>query len=275
MRFSLIGCGKVGVTMAYFLRRRNRLVGVYDIDRQARRRAMRILGVAKSQAYPLFLKTSDVVLIAVPDDRIRDAYHKIRRYLGAAACVIHFSGVLPAQVFPKRGRLTRGAAHPFATFPRLVIPPPRKRYPLFIQGDCRALAVMRRLFTPDHFTLIPVSRSHKGFVHLAGVMASNLLVGLALAARQSGRRAGWTDRQVQTCLLPLMQETMTNIQDLGLAQALSGPVRRGDLRTVRKHLKMLSGKNAGLRNVYRQLSRFLIGYAPLSQRQRLRRLLGQ
>ncbi len=274
MRFSLIGCGKVGVTMACFLRRRNRLVGVYDIDRQARRRAMRILGVTKSPAYPLFLKTSDVVLIAVPDDRIRDAFHRVQRYLGSTACVIHFSGVLPAEIFPKSGRLTRGAAHPFATFPRLVIPPPRKHYPLFIQGDRKALTIMRRLFTPDHFTLIPVSRSRKGFVHLAGVMASNLLVGLALAARQSGRRAGWTDRQVRTCLLPLMQETMTNIQDLGLAQALSGPVRRGDLRTVRKHLKLLSGKNAGLREVYRQLSRSLIGYAPRAKQPSLQRLLG-
>ena len=274
MLFSLIGCGKVGVTMAYFLSRRHRLVGIYDINRVALRRAMRVLGIASSPAYPLFLKTSEVVLIAVPDDRIRAVYRKIYRHLPPSVCVIHFSGALPAQVFPKRRRLARGAAHPFATFPRLLLPPPRKRYPLFIQGDRTAMTIMRRLFTADHFTLIPISLRRKGFVHLAGVMASNLLVGLVAAARQCGRKAGWSDRQIQTILVPLMTETMMNIQTLGLKQALSGPVRRGDLHTVRLHLKLLSGKNAELRNVYRQLSRFLIGYAPLSQRPRLRRLLG-
>lgn len=274
MRFSLIGCGKVGVTMAYYLRRRHSLVGVFDVQRRAQQRARRILKAPSRSTYPLFLNSSDAVLIAVPDDRIRAAYNKIRRYLPPTACVIHFSGVLPAEVFPKRGRLTRGAAHPFATIPQLVIPPTRKHYPLFIQGDRRALAVMRRLFTRDHFTLIPVSRQRKGFVHLAGVIASNLLVGLAEAARESGRRAGWTDRQVQTCLLPLMHETITNIQRLGLEPALSGPVRRGDLRTVRQHLRLLSGRDKNLWEVYRLLSRRLIQHAPRAEQPRLRRLLG-
>ncbi len=274
MRFSLIGCGKVGVTMAYLLKRRHRLVGIYDINPQALRQGQQILGVTQAPAYPLFLRTSDAVLIAVPDDHLRGAFRMIQRYLPKPACVIHFSGVLPAQIFPKRHQQSRGAAHPFATFPRLIIPPARKNYSLFIQGDRRALVIMRRLFSSDHFTLIPVSRSRKGFVHLAGVMASNLLVGLAAAARQSGRQAGWTERQVQTVLLPLMQETVANMQTLGLARALSGPVKRGDLRTVRRHLELLSGKNDGLREIYRPLSRLLIRFAPRNKQSQLRRLLG-
>ncbi len=274
MRFCLIGCGKVGVTMAYLLRRQHRLVGIYDANPKALRRGQRILGAPSSPAYPLFLKSSDAVLIAVPDDRIRSAFRMIRPYLPTSVCVIHFSGVWPAEVLPKSGRVSRGAAHPFATFPQPKVPPARHRYPLFIQGDRRALAVMRRLFTGNRFTLVPVSRSHKGFVHLAGVMASNLLVGLAAAARQCGRRAGWNERRVQTVLLPLMAETVTNMQILGLDKALSGPVVRGDLHTVRRHLNLLSGKNAGLREVYRQLSLFLIRYAPRIEQPRLRRLLG-
>lgn len=258
--------------MLYYLRRRHRILGVYDSDQKAQRRAARILGVKKPLPYPLFLTISDAVFIATPDDEILKAYEKIKNRLNRPVYLVHFSGLLPADIFPKTKSRYRIAAHPFATFPRLILPPPRKKYPIFIQGDPRALKAFEKVFTDDHFTTYRINKKDKKIFHLMGVMVSNLLVSLVDAANELASKTALRKARARNVIGPLIEETLKNIMKYGIRDAMSGPLRRGDIETVRGHLKILQ-KNKNRSAIYKSLSANLIRFAPHDKKQRLRKLL--
>ena len=52
-------------------------------------------------------------------------------------------------------------------------------------------------------------------------------------------------------LAPLLRTTLANLLERGPAQALTGPVARGDVGTVRAHLRLLDGQAPRLAAAYR------------------------
>ena len=72
---------------------------------------------------------------------------------------------------------------------------------------------------------------------------------LAAVAEQLGRRAGVGAEDASALYLPLMRGTLANLR-MGAASALTGPIRRGDEATVRRHLEALGPEERGL---YREL----------------------
>jgi predicted short-subunit dehydrogenase-like oxidoreductase (DUF2520 family) len=54
-------------------------------------------------------------------------------------------------------------------------------------------------------------------------------------------------------LLPLLKGTQKNIESLGLPRCLTGPIARGDLGTIRKHLAALEVRAPALVSTYREL----------------------
>ena len=85
--------------------------------------------------------------------------------------------------------------------------------------------------------------------HAGAVITSNYVVVLAALAEQLAREAGVPPADAVRLYLPLMQGTVANLS-LGPAAALTGPIRRGDVATVRRHLAVL---DPGQRLVYRTL----------------------
>ena len=112
--------------------------------------------------------------------------------------------------------------------------------------------------------------------HTAAVFASNYLVALYVAAARSFELAGLPAESARAALLPLSQGTLDNLRSLPAAQALTGPVARGDVQTVEGHLQALQGDGA-LRQLYRGLGAALLRL-PLGlgarARDRLKALLG-
>jgi predicted short-subunit dehydrogenase-like oxidoreductase (DUF2520 family) len=272
MRISLIGCGKVGITILYYLKDKHQILGVHDIDQKAQARAIRILGVKEPVPYPEFVAKSEAVFIATPDDSIRPIARQIRSYLAKNAILIHFSGLRPADILPRTKAARRAAVHPFATFPRLTIPPPRRNYLLLVQADQRAVDPIRRIFQGKHFTLQPVRRIDKARIHLMGVLSSNLFVSLIDAVMQLTPRGPNRDKFLRQAILPLIEETLKNLHKSGIPHALSGPVKRGDLHTVKEHLGWLR-KNKDLRRIYRSLSMNIVKFAPPAKKKALIKLL--
>lgn len=272
MQISLLGCGKVGITILYYLKDRHTIIGVYDPDKKARNRAAAILGIKKTVPYPEFVSKSDAVFIATPDDMIQDASNRIRKHLGKNTILVHFSGTLPAEILPLARGTLRCAVHPFATFPKLVIPPPRPVYPLFIQGERKTMDRVARIFRGKNFTVTRIHKTQKERCHLMGVMCSNLFVSLVAAVKKLAPRGIDRERLFRDAVLPLIEETLANLKRSGIRNALSGPVRRGDIRTVKEHLKILR-KDKNLDRIYRSLSENIIDYAPAAKVKALRKIL--
>ncbi|MBN2621547.1 DUF2520 domain-containing protein [candidate division WOR-3 bacterium] len=239
MNIGLIGCGRVGTTLCYLLRRRNKIVGVHDTKRSKIHRTAKVLGLKKNVPLETLCKMSTVIFIATPDDEILNAYKFIEPLLYDKTRVFHFSGALPSTVLPKRRGIHRAAVHPFATFPRLTIPPKRTRFPLYVEGDPSARVTAKRLFRGRSFSVTFISRNDKVYCHLVGVFASNFLVALLYDVSTLMKQAGMSSRDLHEAVLPIIRDTLLNIEDRGLRKSLSGPLQRGDIQTIKQHLKAL------------------------------------
>jgi predicted short-subunit dehydrogenase-like oxidoreductase (DUF2520 family) len=72
--------------------------------------------------------------------------------------------------------------------------------------------------------------------------------------------------------VPILEQTLANYARLGAAGAFSGPIARGDIATVEKHLKVLVGVPAA-REIYVALAREALADLPAKNRASLEKIL--
>jgi predicted short-subunit dehydrogenase-like oxidoreductase (DUF2520 family) len=85
-----------------------------------------------------------------------------------------------------------------------------------------------------------IAPARRPVYHAAAVFGSNYLVALTAATVRLLLDAGVAERDAFPALMPLLRGTLDNIEQLGVSAALTGPIARGDLETVRLHLSRLS-----------------------------------
>jgi predicted short-subunit dehydrogenase-like oxidoreductase (DUF2520 family) len=59
--------------------------------------------------------------------------------------------------------------------------------------------------------------------------------------------------QATRALLPLLKGTIHNIETVGIPYCLTGPIARGDIGTIQKHLDALNQAAPNLISTYREL----------------------
>ena len=273
MNIGLIGCGRAGVSIFNLMKIKQRITGVYDINAKRQKYASRLLG---ARSFPLaeLGKTCDVLFIATPDDMIELVYKKLKPLLTGTKYLFHFSGILSSAVISGSRSLYCASAHPFSTFPKIITKRPAEPYYLFCEGDPRALNMLRAIMPARYFRMIKIKPEEKVFHHLSGVFASNLLVGLFLAARTCTKK-NWPKKLQNELIARIMDQTLRNISKLGAGKALSGPLKRGDHRVILKHLTALKAIK-DIDQAYRALSKILLKALPEnSKNRRIKKLLEQ
>jgi predicted short-subunit dehydrogenase-like oxidoreductase (DUF2520 family) len=147
-----------------------------------------------------------------------------------------------------------------------------------LQGDPAALEAAAGIVRALRGRILVLSEKDKALHHAACALASNALVALEWTASGVLLQAGMTEDAAAGMLLPLVQGTLQNVKSLGLERALTGPIRRGDVATVREHLEALRS-HPGAREVYTALGKQILRLAgksglPAGRVRALRRLLG-
>ncbi|MCK4251700.1 DUF2520 domain-containing protein, partial [candidate division WOR-3 bacterium] len=249
----LIGCGKVGTTIFHLLKKHNHITGVYDINKKNEKRALKLLRIKRKLTLDELCIKSQALFFATPDDKILAAYKKAKPFIKGKKYIFHFSGLLPAGIFPKSKNTYRASVHPFATFPKISIPATRKKYILFIEGDTPATKAAKRIFIKKYFIINKIRKEQKIYHHLIGVFSSNLMIGLISAIYEMTKSTHWNNKEINDVIMPIIKETLNNIEINGIKNALSGPLERGDIEIIKKHLKTLK-KNKNLLDIYKTLS---------------------
>jgi predicted short-subunit dehydrogenase-like oxidoreductase (DUF2520 family) len=177
--------------------------------------------------------------------------------------VLHLSGLLDrralADLEPSGAGL--GSFHPLQSIADPVAAPERLAGAYAgIEGDQRALAAGKEIASLLGMTAVPLSGEAKAAYHAGAVMAANYTVALAGVAERLARAAGVPADVAARLYLPLVRGAAANLAD-GPVAALTGPVRRGDARTVEAHLAVLSEED---RELYRRLGREALRLARLA-----------
>lgn len=188
---------------------------------------------------------TQVLLLAVPDDALPEVAHLFGTagYAPRGCAAFHLSGALSTDVLAPlhAAGYAIGSLHPLQTVADAWSGPDRLAGAAFaIAGEPGALATARRLVDAVGGRAIVVPPTLRPLYHAAAVFASNYLLAATSLAVRMFREAGVDEDDAIAAVLPLMRGTMANLEELGLAAALTGPVARGDVDTVRLHLARLS-----------------------------------
>jgi predicted short-subunit dehydrogenase-like oxidoreductase (DUF2520 family) len=185
-----------------------------------------------------------VILIAVPDDAIPDVVRELAEsaVLRRDHAVLHTSGVQDRAVLEPLTRTGAavGSLHPLQTIadPATAASALRGAYAA-VEGDERASALASELARAVGAIPFSISGAHKARYHAAAAMVANFGVGVVALAGRLARSAGVGESLAGRIYLPLLLGTIRNIEALGPRGALTGPIRRGDLQTIQRHLAAL------------------------------------
>jgi predicted short-subunit dehydrogenase-like oxidoreductase (DUF2520 family) len=220
----VFGAGKVGRALARALRRAGVAVTL---------RASRAGLPQKTHATLVILAVSDRELPAV-------AYRMAGSgVVGDEAAVVHVAGALGPEVLaPLRGMCAGvGQMHPLASFASLTKTPRLAGTAVHIQGDRIAVARARQVARRIGMKPWTQPDLHTARYHAAAGLVANGTAALAAVATELLAAAGVARGRAPGMLGPLIRTVADNVEALGLPDALTGPVRRGDVRTVERHIQ--------------------------------------
>jgi predicted short-subunit dehydrogenase-like oxidoreductase (DUF2520 family) len=275
---TLIGAGN----LAYALGPALRAAG-YAIDAVAaretassRRRAAMLARNVGAKTVPLAQATpnSDILWICHTDDALAETARLLARKPGwKNKIVFHSSGALSSDVLAplKRKGASTASLHPMMTF----VPgatPRMDEVPFAVEGDSRAVAVARRIVRDLGAEAFPIRKAAKTLYHALGSFSSPLLVAALATAERVGRASGLSASQTRRVMGPIVRQTLKNYQERGAATAYGGPMKRGDINTVLRHLKELQ-RVPGAGEVYRALVKSALIDLPGAKKKELMRIL--
>jgi predicted short-subunit dehydrogenase-like oxidoreductase (DUF2520 family) len=236
--FALVGPGRAGTTLALAMAARGWTpiaVSGRAPDSLSVLRAAELLD-APARDIALAATGADLVLIATPDAAIADAAAEVAPSLRAGALVVHLSGACTLDELHKlrvaRPDVELGSLHPLQSLPSSDV------------GVARLPGSWCAVDGPAEVELLAISLGMRPFrvsdadrvtYHAAATVASNHLVALLGQAARLAHAAGVPP----AALFPLVRATLENVETLGPEAALTGPVARGDVDTVRRHLDAL------------------------------------
>ncbi len=253
-----IGAGTTGTALAVRLAQHGyRVIAVSSRSlTSAEKLAGRISGCKVYNGAQKIADIAQLVFITTPDDTISKVAAEVQWHNGQS--VVHCSGAHSIDILEpvkQRGANT-GCFHPLQTFASVdqaIENIPGSTFA--IEAEDPLLGVLKEMAAALEVDWITLKAGDKVLYHAAAVFACNYLVTLVKLATDLWQTFGVSPAQATKALMPLLRGTLSNIENVGLPNCLTGPIARGDLGTISRHLKSLEGQAPPLLNIYKELGR--------------------
>ena len=241
-KVGFIGAGRAATALAAALRERGYRVAAIASRSHASAAALaqRIEGCAAAPTAQAVADTCDIVFITTPDDAIESVAAAVDWPVGVG--VAHCCGAASAEILDAaraRGAVT-GSFHPMQTFTQATGGAETfAGVAVAVEGDPPLLDALREIARALGARPVDVRPEHRALYHLSGFLACGLMAGQVGQAADLWRIMGFSREQGLQALVPILRGTVDSMDAQGLPGALTGPISRGDLGTVRKHLEAM------------------------------------
>jgi len=240
---SFIGAGTLGTALSMACATAEyRVLAIHSHKLEDAARLANALPGAEAVANPSDVTRADIIFLTVPDDSIATVCESVA--WPASSSVVHCSGALslePLQHAQEAGA-SIGGLHPLQTFAAGVEHSGRLANIAYaLEASSNELhEALQELVEALGGRPQWIKGSDKPLYHVSAAMASNYLVALLGDASKLWESFGLSREGGLQSLLPLVRGTIDNLQGIGFPDALTGPIARGDVDTVRIHLDALT-----------------------------------
>ncbi len=294
LKLSIIGCGNVAKTLAYLWHQAS-VVEICDVlnrSQQSAEESVEFIGAGKAVAGSALdsvnaLQAADVFLLGCGDDQLEQCINQLAdaEVVKAGNILFHCSGSKPSSIITstieKSAHKWGGASttlsrtvliaslHPVKSFasPKEAINSFSNTYCGF-EGDEQAVVVLKKLAESIGGNCFDIDAGHDGknklIYHAASVIACNYLVALQELSINAFAQSGVDREMAMKILEPIVKGTADNIFSLGTANALTGPIARGDHQVVAKQLQAVKDWDSSAGEIYKLLGEIS---ADLSEKQ--------
>jgi predicted short-subunit dehydrogenase-like oxidoreductase (DUF2520 family) len=236
--FNVIGCGRVGQTLAALLHQRGQVLvqDLYSRSFSSAEQAAKFVGAGQPVPELADMRSADVWLLSVPDAQVGAAAQAELQPLQALGCHV-------------------ASAHPVLNF---ASPETGVRQfagtPCGLEGDAPALVWLHTALTAIGGRCFEIASADKPLYHAAAVFSSNFTVVLQGIAQDAWQSAGVPPELMRPLTEALLKSTVDNVLAMGPAKALTGPAARGDTAVVQAQGEVVKRWNAPAGEVYKTLS---------------------
>ncbi len=271
---ALVGAGAAATTLGRALAAAGWVIDavVCRTPEQASRRVAEIgAGTAATFDEPWLSGDGPIVaLLGVPDEALAGAAARLARLSWPSTAVaLHLSGAMglePLAPLAARGVAT-GSLHPLTSFTDPCRDAATLATTTFaVAGESAARALGESLVSSlgGHAVIVPDAA--RAAWHAGAAHASNHLVALVDQSLDLLAAAGLERTEARAALVPLLRSVLTHLEGETTDEALTGPVVRGDVEVVVRHLEALASLPADAGAAYRALSARAVEIAERSGR---------
>jgi len=255
-KIGFIGSGPVGTAFGVNLSQRGyQIIGVFDVVKEAAQQfAADVPGCQAFEKEQELADSAGMVFITTPDDIIPKVAAEVSWRAGQS--VIHCSGastVHSLDAAREQGAMV-GSIHPCQTFAgreQAIRNLPGSTFAIEAEEPLKTtLTEIARALDGD---LVYLTSEDKALYHAAACIACNYFYTLVKIATDLWQNFGKSTAEATKAYIPLLQGSVNNIASIGFPGCLTGPIARGDIKTIQRHLAALEKYAPDILPLYKEL----------------------
>ncbi len=248
MKIGIIGAGKVGCSLGrYFVEQGLGVSGYSSKTKESVETAATFTNTRAYDSLYQLVSENNLIFITTPDDCISEVWAQIVQYdyNEKNKIICHFSGSLSSDVFLNREK--RGfyacSFHPMYAFSDKFTSYKQLNQVMFTaEGDKEALAELCPLLERLGNPVFVIKGKKKERYHAAASLISNMMIGLYQMGIDMLVDCGFSETEARSLVKPLVEGNIQHLLGTSPEQALTGPIERGDVETIKKHLAQLTDR---------------------------------
>jgi len=248
MKIGFVGAGRAGCSLGkYFTTKAAQadvtVTGYNSIVEEEARWAAEFTGSSVFERIEDVIAASDAIILSTPDGAIKKVWDTIDKKNLTGKMICHLSGSLSSDVFS--GIDTYGgyaiSIHPmFAFSNKDSVYQQLDSVSFTLEGHPYAVNAWQQLLDALGNRSVVIDQAKKPKYHAAASILSNQVVAVLATGYELLEECGFSEKEARTFSAALVRDNVEHVIADGCVSALTGPIERGDVGTVQKHLQELN-----------------------------------
>lgn len=248
MKIGFVGAGRAGCSLGkYFTRKAAQadvtVTGYNSIVEEEARWAAEFTGSSVFERIEDVIAASDAIILSTPDGAIKKVWDTIDKKNLTGKMICHLSGSLSSDVFSEIDTYGGYAIsiHPmFAFSNKDSVYQQLDSVSFTLEGHPYAVNAWQQLLDALGNRSVVIDQAKKPKYHAAASILSNQVIAVLATGYELLEECGFSEKEARTFSAALVRDNVEHVIVDGCVSALTGPIERGDVGTVQKHLQELN-----------------------------------